>query len=223
MSVLDRANCSIMPPGGWRVCRATLMMAIYWPRWFARSPGKSAWTMVTIRASSSPSCANAAPRRMSPRIRAADARRSMAGPPGIPSTPSACIRKRIEEVFGWSKSSARHGKTRFRGPPRLRFAFTLTVAASISSGYPSCWRRREVDIADRIVGKWRIVQAAAWDKRHLDLCGPAFIEIDAEGRGDMAFGARKASLDCGFTPSGIDIEWNGADEGDQDRRRMARQ
>jgi hypothetical protein len=39
------------------------------------------------------------------------------------------IRKRIEEVFGWSKSSARQGKTRFRGPPRLRFAFTLTVAA----------------------------------------------------------------------------------------------
>jgi transposase len=39
------------------------------------------------------------------------------------------IRKRIEEVFGWSKSSARQGKTRFRGLPRVRFAFTLTVAA----------------------------------------------------------------------------------------------
>jgi transposase len=39
------------------------------------------------------------------------------------------IRKRIEEVFGWMKSSARQGKTRFRGLPRVRFAFTLTVAA----------------------------------------------------------------------------------------------
>lgn len=39
------------------------------------------------------------------------------------------IRKRIEEVFGWSKSSARQGKTRFRGLPRVRFAFTLTAAA----------------------------------------------------------------------------------------------
>ncbi len=39
------------------------------------------------------------------------------------------IRKRIEEVFGWSKSSAGQGKTRFRGLPRVRFAFTLTVAA----------------------------------------------------------------------------------------------
>lgn len=39
------------------------------------------------------------------------------------------IRKRIEEVFGWAKSSAGQGKTRFRGLPRVRFAFTLTVAA----------------------------------------------------------------------------------------------
>ena len=39
------------------------------------------------------------------------------------------IRKRIEEVFGWSKSSAGQGKTRFRGLSRVRFAFTLTVAA----------------------------------------------------------------------------------------------
>ena len=39
------------------------------------------------------------------------------------------IRKRIEEVFGWAKSAAGQGKTRFRGLPRVRFAFTLTLAA----------------------------------------------------------------------------------------------
>lgn len=39
------------------------------------------------------------------------------------------IRKRIEEVFGWSESSAGQGKTRFRGLSRVRFAFTLAVAA----------------------------------------------------------------------------------------------
>ena len=39
------------------------------------------------------------------------------------------IRKRIEEVFGWVKSLAGQGKTRFRGLARVRFAFTLTVAA----------------------------------------------------------------------------------------------
>jgi len=39
------------------------------------------------------------------------------------------VRKRIEEVFGWVKSAAGQGKTRFRGLARVRFAFTLTVAA----------------------------------------------------------------------------------------------
>jgi hypothetical protein len=71
------------------------------------------------------------------------------------------------------------------------------------------------DMAERIAGKWRIVETASWDKQHLDLCGPAFIEIDAQGRGEMAFGALEAALECGFTAGGIDFEWNGADEGDQ--------
>lgn len=32
-------------------------------------------------------------------------------------------------MFGWAKSAAGQGKTRFRGLPRVRFAFTLTLAA----------------------------------------------------------------------------------------------
>lgn len=48
-------------------------------------------------------------------------------PPGYGA--SIRIRKRIEEVFGWVKSAAGQGKTRFRGLPRVRFAFTLTIAA----------------------------------------------------------------------------------------------
>ena len=39
------------------------------------------------------------------------------------------IRKRIEEFFGWTKFSAGHRKTRFRGLLRVRFAFTLAAAA----------------------------------------------------------------------------------------------
>lgn len=71
------------------------------------------------------------------------------------------------------------------------------------------------DIAQRIAGKWRIVETTIWDRQHLDLCGPAFIAIDAQGRGEMAFGALEASLKCGFTPSGVDFDWDGADEGDE--------
>ena len=40
---------------------------------------------------------------------------------------SQCIRKRIEEVFGWTKTVAGQRKTRFRGLPRVRWAFTFGV------------------------------------------------------------------------------------------------
>ncbi len=46
------------------------------------------------------------------------------------------IRKRIEEVFGWAKSAAGQGETRFRGLARVRFAFMLTVAAYNLSRLP---------------------------------------------------------------------------------------
>jgi hypothetical protein len=39
------------------------------------------------------------------------------------------IRKRIEEFFGWTKSSAGHRKTRARRLPRVRFVFSLAAAA----------------------------------------------------------------------------------------------
>ena len=38
-------------------------------------------------------------------------------------------RKRIEEVFGWIKSSAGFRKTRHRGTPRVGWMFTLNAAA----------------------------------------------------------------------------------------------
>jgi hypothetical protein len=65
------------------------------------------------------------------------------------------------------------------------------------------------------VGKWRIVESGTWPRYHLDLCGPAFLRTDADGTGEMAFGALCASIASGSTPSGIDFEWNGADESDQ--------
>jgi len=66
----------------------------------------------------------------------------------------------------------------------------------------------------RLQGKWRIVETALWDRDYLDLSGPAFIEIDDKGNAEMAYGAMNASLDIGYTPSGIDFGWSGGDEGD---------
>lgn len=42
---------------------------------------------------------------------------------------SQTMRKRVEEVFGWGKIIAGQARTRFRGLPRVDFAFTLTVTA----------------------------------------------------------------------------------------------
>lgn len=40
----------------------------------------------------------------------------------------------------------------------------------------------------KLVGRWRIVEADLWECDYLDLCGPAAIVIDADGRGEIAFG-----------------------------------
>ena len=42
---------------------------------------------------------------------------------------SQCCRKRIEEVFGWIKSSAGLAKIKLRGRARVDAAFTLALAA----------------------------------------------------------------------------------------------
>jgi hypothetical protein len=42
---------------------------------------------------------------------------------------SQCIRKRIEEAFGWMKTIAGQDKTKFRGRERVGWAFTFAAAA----------------------------------------------------------------------------------------------
>jgi hypothetical protein len=39
------------------------------------------------------------------------------------------VRKRIEEVFGWSKATAGFRKTRHCGLARVNWMFTLTITA----------------------------------------------------------------------------------------------
>jgi IS5 family transposase len=42
---------------------------------------------------------------------------------------SGCVRKRIEEMFGWSKTTAGFRKTRHHGLPRVGWMFTFTATA----------------------------------------------------------------------------------------------
>ena len=41
----------------------------------------------------------------------------------------------------------------------------------------------------RLIGRWRIVAADIWERDYLDLCGPAMLDIGADGHGEIAFGA----------------------------------
>ena len=49
---------------------------------------------------------------------------------------SQIVRKRIEELFGWTKSAAGFRKTRHRGLDRVGWQFTFTLAAYNLIGLP---------------------------------------------------------------------------------------
>lgn len=156
--------------------------------------------------------------RTSHRTPVASAPRWMAGPPGTRLCRHQRVRKpvlseaegRIEEVFGWVKMGRRTGQD------------ALSRTGTRPLRLHADGRRLQPDPAapaagdgamSELVGRWRIVEAVAWPREHLDLCGLAFLHIDADGSGEMAFGAHTAVLTVGFTPNGVDLDWNCSDGG----------
>ena len=69
----------------------------------------------------------------------------------------------------------------------------------------------------RLIGRWRIVAADIWERDYLDLCGPAMLDIRADGHGEIAFGAFQASLDLASGYSDVSFDWEGFDEMDEVR------
>ena len=55
---------------------------------------------------------------------------------------SQCIRKRIEEIFGWTKSIGGLGQLKVRGIAKANTAFILALAAYDLIRLPSSWRPR---------------------------------------------------------------------------------
>ncbi len=66
-----------------------------------------------------------------------------------------------------------------------------------------------------LIGRWRIVAADLWESDYLDLVEPAALVIRADGQGEIAFGARQASLDVDYGPDEIGFTWAGFDEMDE--------
>ena len=69
----------------------------------------------------------------------------------------------------------------------------------------------------RLIGRWRIVEADIWQRDYLDLCGPAMMDIRADGHGEIAFGALQAGLDLAYGRSDVSFDWEGFDEMDEVR------
>ncbi len=53
-----------------------------------------------------------------------------------------------------------------------------------------------------MAGSWRIVEIELWDRDAIDLVGPAFIELNADGTGRFRFVAVEGFLDCRYGLSG---------------------
>jgi hypothetical protein len=64
----------------------------------------------------------------------------------------------------------------------------------------------------RLIGRWRIVAADFREGGYLDLCGPAMLDIRADGHGEIAFGALRASLDLAYGRSDVSFDWEGSDD-----------
>jgi hypothetical protein len=64
----------------------------------------------------------------------------------------------------------------------------------------------------KLIGRWRIVAADLWERDHLDLCGPAMLDIRTDGYGEIAFGALQASLDLAYGRSDVSFDWAGFDD-----------
>jgi hypothetical protein len=68
-----------------------------------------------------------------------------------------------------------------------------------------------------LIGRWRILEADLSDREYLDLCGPAFLAIGADGHGEIAFGALQAGLDLEYSQEIVFFSFEGCDEMDEVR------
>jgi hypothetical protein len=66
-----------------------------------------------------------------------------------------------------------------------------------------------------LLGRWRIVEADLWGRDHLDLVEPATMTIQADGHGEIAFGALQAGLDLEYSRSMVFFTWAGCEEMDE--------
>lgn len=67
-----------------------------------------------------------------------------------------------------------------------------------------------------LVGTWRFDSMELWDREAIDLLGPSFLTITADGMGSFRFIAVEGHIDCRFDAQGalplVEFTWDGFDE-----------
>lgn len=66
-----------------------------------------------------------------------------------------------------------------------------------------------------LVGKWRITGMELWDAEFIDMLEPGYVQFDADGGGQLVFGAVQGGLDCRSAGTSLRFTWAGSDEGDE--------
>jgi hypothetical protein len=92
-------------------------------------------------------------------------------------------RKRIEEVFGWVKTSAGSAKVRLRGRARVDAVFTLAFGRLQLDPVAQAPGGSGVSV----VGRWHIVKMPNYTDDYPDMMGSAYILFEST-RGEFAFG-----------------------------------
>ena len=74
-------------------------------------------------------------------------------------------------------------------------------------------------LSKEIVGPWRLNWMELWSQDAVDLVGPGFLQLEADGSGEMHFIAVKAWLDCEPVERdgrpAVEFSWEGTDERDR--------
>lgn len=70
----------------------------------------------------------------------------------------------------------------------------------------------------RVTGRWQIVEMDLWDRDAIDVLGPAFIEIGADGTGSFRFIAVEGDIDGRHVARdghpAVEFSWVGVDDND---------
>lgn len=66
-----------------------------------------------------------------------------------------------------------------------------------------------------VVGRWRIVEMPDYDADYPDIVEPAFIQLEADGSGGLAFGCVAGQLFGSVAANAAAFRWAGNDEMDE--------